>query len=453
MKGDYPVERLRSMATGIFLAAIRSVNAYEAVKSCVGIEGDHLSVMTPNGEKGDFELSKFKRVFVIGGGKATASMAHAAEEILGNRIERGIINVKYGHTADLGVIKINEVGHPIPDEAGLGGAQEIVSLLVDTDKDDLVMALISGGGSALLPMPSETISLEEKQQVTRLLLSCGADIREINAVRKHISQIKGGQLAKLSYPSTMISLVLSDVVGDGLDSIASGPTVPDTSTFADVLAVIEKYGLLVEIPRSVREHIAKGIGGEIEETPKAGDRIFHNVYNFIVGNNTVALRAAEKRARDLGLNTLILSSFIEGETREVARLHTAIAREILHSGNPVAPPACLISGGETTVIVKGEGLGGRNQEFCLAAALEIGELKDVVVLSAGTDGTDGPTDAAGAIADSTTVERARLLGLNASEFLDNNDSYHFFENLQDLLVTGPTNTNVMDVRLVLVGME
>ncbi len=453
MKGDYSVESLRSIATDIFLTAIRSVNAAQAVKSCVSIEGGHLTVEIPNGEREDFELSEFKRIFVIGGGKATASMAQAIEEIFGNRIERGVINVKYGHTADLGVIKINEAGHPIPDEAGLRGAQEIVSLLGDTDKDDLVLVLISGGGSALLPMPSETISLEEKQQVTRLLLNCGADIREINAVRKHISQIKGGQLARRSYPSTMISLVLSDVVGDRLDSIASGPTVPDTSTFADVLAIIEKYSLSMKIPRSVAEHIAKGIGGEIAETPKAGDRIFHNVYNFVVGNNIVALKAAQEKARELGLNTLILSSSIEGETREVARVHTAIAREILHSGNPVAPPACLISGGETTVTVKGEGLGGRNQEFCLAAALEIGELKDVVVLSAGTDGTDGPTDAAGAIADSTTVERARLLGLNAFEFLDNNDSYHFFAELQDLLVTGPTNTNVMDVRLILVVGE
>lgn len=451
MRGDYSTKRLRSMATNIFLTAIRSVNAYQAVRSCVTIEGERLSVETPNGKREDFDLNKFKRVFVIGGGKATASMAQAVEEILGSRIKRGIINVKYGHTADLSVIKVNEAGHPIPDEAGLKGAQDIVSLLADTDKDDLVFVLISGGGSALLPMPSEGISLEEKQEVTRLLLNCGAGIKEINAVRKHVSQIKGGQLARLGYPSTMITLVLSDVVGDPLNSIASGPTVADTSTFSDVLAIIEKYDLFHKIPRSVREHIAKGIEGEIAETPKASDRIFHNVHNFVVGSNFVALNAAQERARELGLNTFILSSFIEGETREIAKAHTAIAREILHSGNPLVPPACLISGGETTVTVKGKGLGGRNQEFCLAAALEISELNDVVILSGGTDGTDGPTDAAGAIADGRTVERARLLGLNAAEFLDNNDSYHFFEKLQDLLITGPTNTNVMDVRLILVG--
>ena len=451
MKGGYTTERLRSMATDMFLAAIRSVNAYQAVRNCVTIEGEHLSVETPSGEREDFDLNEFRRVFVIGAGKATASMAQAVEETLGNRIRTGIINVKYGHTAHLSVIKVNEVGHPIPDEAGLRGAEEIVSLLGDTDKDDLVFVLISGGGSALLPVPSEGISLEEKQEVTRLLLNCGAGIKEINAVRKHISQIKGGQLARLSYPSTMISLVLSDVVGDLLDSIASGPTVPDASTFSDVFVIIEKYGLLDKIPRSVREHIAKGVEGKIDETPKANDRIFHNVHNFVVSNNFVALNAAQEKARELGLNTLVLSSFIEGETREIAKAHTAIAREILHSGNPLVPPACLISGGETTVTVKGKGLGGRNQEFCLAAALEISELKDVVILSGGTDGTDGPTDAAGAIADSRTVERARRLGLNAAEFLDNNDSYHFFEKLQDLLITGPTNTNVMDVRLVLVG--
>jgi len=300
-------------------------------------------------------------------------------------------------------------------------------------------------------MPSEGVSLEEKQELTRLLLNSGADIKEINAVRKHISQIKGGQLARRSYPSTIINLILSDIVGDPLDSIASGPTVPDTSNFSDVLAIVEKYDLSMKIPRSTRELITKGIEGEIEETPKASDRIFHNVHNFVVANNIVALRAAEKKAKELGLNTLILSSFIEGETREIAKAHTAIAREILHSGNPLVPPACLISGGETTVTVKGKGLGGRNQEFCLAAALEISDLKDVVILSGGTDGTDGPTDAAGAIADNRTVERARQLGLNAAEFLDDNDSYHFFQRLQDLLITGPTNTNVMDVRLVLVG--
>ncbi len=451
MKGDYSREGLRSMAADIFLAAIRSVNAYEAVKSCVRIEGERLTVGAPSGEREEFDLNKFKRIFVIGGGKASASMAQAIEEVLGTRIERGIINVKYGHIADLGVIKVNEAGHPIPDEGGLRGAQEIVSLLRDTDKDDLILVLISGGGSALLPMPSEGISLEEKQELTRLLLNCGADIKEINAVRKHISQIKGGQLARLSYPSTVINLILSDVVGDSLDSIASGPTVPDNSTFSAVLATIEKYDLSVKIPRSVREHIAKGIEGEIEETPKAGDRIFHNVHNFVVGNNIVALMAAEKRAKELGLSTLILSSFIEGETREVAKVHTAIAREIQHSGNPLVAPACVISGGETTVTVKGKGLGGRNQEFCLAAAREISDLRDVVILSGGTDGTDGPTDAAGAIADSRTVERARRLELNAAEFLDNNDSYHFFEKLQDLLITGPTDANVMDVRLILVG--
>jgi glycerate 2-kinase len=451
MRGDYSTKRLRSMATDIFLTAIRSVNAYQAVRRCVTIEGERLSVETPNGERADFDLKKFKRIFVIGGGKATASMAQAIEEILGNRIKRGIINVKYGHTADLSVIKVNEAGHPIPDEAGLKGAQEIVSLLRHTGEGDLVLVLISGGGSALLPMPSEGISLEEKEEVTRLLLNCGAGIREINAVRKHISQIKGGQLAGLGYPSTMIGLVLSDVVGDPLDSIASGPTVPDTSTFSDVLVIMEKYELLDTIPRSVREHIAGGVAGKIAETPKANDRAFHNVYNFVVSNNFVALNAAQERARELGLNTLILSSSIEGETREIAKVHTAIAREILHSGNPLVPPACLISGGETTVTVKGKGLGGRNQEFCLAAALEISDLKHVVILSGGTDGTDGPTDAAGAIADNGTVERARRLGLNAAEFLDNNDSYHFFEKLQGLLITGPTNTNVMDVRLVLVA--
>jgi hydroxypyruvate reductase len=314
-----------------------------------------------------------------------------------------------------------------------------------------VICLISGGASALLPAPAPPITLEEKQQVTRLLLACGATIHEINAVRKHISEVKGGQLARLAYPARVLSLLLSDVIGDPLDVIGSGPTAPDASTFADALAVLDKYGLRERVPAPVRERLERGAAGEIPETPKADDPVFQRTQNLIVGNNRTAVDAAAKIARVFGFRPLVLSTMIEGETREVARVHAAIVREILASGRPARPPVCLISGGETTVTLRGNGLGGRNQEFVLAAAIELAGLPDVVVLSGGTDGTDGPTDAAGAIADGATLARAERIGLDARRMLAENDSYHFFEPLGDLIKTGPTNTNVMDLRLLLVG--
>jgi glycerate 2-kinase len=281
-------------------------------------------------------------------------------------------------------------------------------------------------------------------------LDSGATIHEINALRKHLSQVKGGRLAQAAYPSVLLSLILSDVIGDDLDSIASGPSVPDHTTFSDCLRIVDKYGLKPKMPSAVMEIFEKGARGEIEETPKPGDPVFERTQNLIVGSNIQALRAAEQKAADLGYNTLILSSFVEGETREVAKVHAAIAKEILSSENPVGRPACLISGGETTVTIRGRGWGGRNMEFVLASAIDIAGLKDVVVLSAGTDGTDGPTDAAGAVADGTSVPRAGEKGLDPVQYLRENDSYHFFESLDDLIVTGPTRTNVMDLRLVLV---
>jgi hydroxypyruvate reductase len=300
-----------------------------------------------------------------------------------------------------------------------------------------------------MPLPVEGLTLEEKQATTRLLLACGATIHEINAVRKHISRIKGGQLARLAAPARVESLLLSDVIGDDLDVIGSGPTAPDASTFATAGAILDRYQIRQRVPAAVRHRIEQGERGEIPETPKPADSLFARVRNTVVGGNRLALDAAARAARQLGYRTLILSSTIEGETREIARMHAAIAREIAATGRPARPPACIITGGETTVTIKGDGLGGRNQEFALAAALEIAGLDRVVVFSAGTDGTDGPTDAAGAIADGQTLERkpeARL-------FLERNDSYNYFQPLGDLIITGPTNTNVMDVRLILVGSK
>ncbi len=394
-------------------------------------------------------FARFRDIYVIGAGKAGASMAQAAERVLGRRITAGLINVKDGHVAKLRRIELNQCGHPVPDERGVAGSLRIAGIAAAAGREDLVICLISGGASALLPLPAEGITLAEKQATTRLLLACGATIHEINAVRKHISRIKGGQLARLAAPARVESLLLSDVIGDNLDVIGSGPTAPDASTFASAAAILDRYEIRDRVPPSVRNRLEQGARGEIPETPKPADPLFARVRNTIVGGNRLALDAAARAARQLGYRTLILSSTIEGETREIARMHAAIAREIAASARPVRAPACIITGGETTVTIKGDGLGGRNQEFVLAAALDIAGLDRVVVFSAGTDGTDGPTDAAGAIADGHTLARKP----DARLYLDRNDSYRYFESLGDLVITGPTNTNVMDVRLLLIGSE
>jgi len=440
------LEKLKSDARAIFDAGLKAVDPINAVKRQLKRDNNILELQ---GQK--YNLTEYENIYVIGMGKAAASMAQGVEEVIGDEITSGVINVKYGHTAPLRAIKIKEAGHPVPDEAGLIGTKEIIDLLKGTGENDLVICVISGGGSALLPLPAGNIKLEEKQAVTQSLLDCGATIHEINAIRKQISAVKGGRLAKLAYPSTLISLILSDVIGDDLDVIASGPTVPDTHTFHDCRGIIDKYKLRNKVPESIIAYVEKGCSGEVEDTPKSEDPAFKRTQNAIVASNILAILAAKKKAEELGYNTLILSTFIHGETEEVAKVHTAIAKEITSSGNPVKKPACLISGGETTVTIEGGGYGGRNQEFVLAAALDIDGLNNVVVLSGGTDGTDGPTDAAGAFADGTTIQRASQLGLDGYELLCDNDSYNFFKPLSDLLITGPTNTNVMDLRVLLIS--
>jgi glycerate 2-kinase len=437
---------LRRHALAIFHASVKAVDPAEAIRRHVRVEGGKLRA---GGRR--YDLERCRHIYVIGAGKAAAVMAGALEGLLGRRIAGGLVNVKYGHTAKLKRVECNECGHPVPDEAGVAGARRIADIAASAGNEDLVLCVISGGGSALLPLPAEPVTLEEKQAVTRLLLQCGANIHEINAVRKHVSAIKGGQLARMCAPAAVLALMLSDVIGDDLDVIGSGPTAPDSSTFGSAKAVLERYGVWEKAPASVRERIERGMAGEIPETPKPGDRLFARVSNVIVGSNKLAVEAAAAKARQLGYRPLVLSTTIEGETRDVARVHAAIAREIVMSGRPVRRPCCVISGGETTVTLRGDGLGGRNQEFALAAAGDIAGLDNLVVLSAGTDGTDGPTDAAGAMAFPDTVERARRLGMEARQYLDRNDSYHFFKPLGDLILTGPTGTNVMDIRLVLVG--
>jgi hydroxypyruvate reductase len=438
--------QLRQDARRIFAAGVAAVDPVTAVQRTVVRQDETLLVAGVS-----YDLPRYTHIYAVGGGKAGATMAQGLEMVLGDWLTSGAVTVKYGHLAPVSRVTLYEAGHPIPDAAGIRGAEAIMRLAHQAGAADLVFCLLSGGGSALLPAPGPGISLAEKQQLTSLLLECGASIDEINVIRKHISRLKGGQLARLVDPATLITLVLSDVVGDRLDAIASGPTVPDPSTYQDCLDIVARYDLLERLPASVRAHLQRGQIGGCPDTPKVGDAAFARCQTVIIGNNRLALQAAHKIAQALGYKTLILSSSIQGETRDIARMHAAIAQEIRHSGVPLAPPACVISGGETTVTMRGNGKGGRNQEFVLAAALDIADLERVVVLSGGTDGTDGPTNATGAVADGQTRARARALGLEPEQFLRRNDSYHFFTALDDLLFIGPTGTNVMDIHVLLVG--
>lgn len=442
------VGKMREDATAIFQAGLQVVAPGAAIKKYCHRIGDSLWV---DGE--EYDLTQYNRVLVLGAGKAGASMAGAVEELLLDKIDDGLVVVKYDHLQPLEKIRTMEAAHPVPDENGLAAAKALYTFAESAGVDTLVICVISGGGSALMPLPVESVSLADKQKTTALLLGCGADIHEINTIRKHLSKIKGGGLASALYPSTVVCLILSDVVGDDIDSIASGPCVKDATTFIDCRYILKKYALESRVPESVERYLAKGAKRGATAGEEIEDVVFEKVKTVIVGCNYEALKASKEKAVQLGYNTLLLSSLIEGETRDSAAFHMAIAREVCQHDEPVAKPACLISGGETTVTLTGGGKGGRNQEFVLAAGAKERDMKNTVVLSAGTDGTDGPTDAAGAIWDSTSLGRAKDAGLSPKDYLNRNDSYHFFQSLNDLYKTGPTNTNVMDVRIILIGGE
>ena len=428
-------------------AALRAADPFAAVQRVARRQGDHLTLGPAS-----FDLGQTGTIVVVGAGKAGAPMAAALHDLLGERIADGWVNVKQGYllpgqeTPDrIGRIRVQQAAHPLPDEAGRLGAQRVLELVRGLSEDDLVLCVISGGGSALLPLPADGITLAEKQEVTGALLASGATINEINAVRKHLSAIKGGRLAQAAHPARVVSLILSDVVGSPLDVIASGPTVPDSSTWADAWAVLEKYDLAGGAPASVRGRLRRGMAGELPDTPKPGDPIFQSVWNLIVGENRMAALAAVEQAQALGLRAELLSTYIEGEAREVGRALAGLAKEMARYDQPLARPACLVLGGETTVTLRGDGTGGRNQELALAAALALDGWEGTVLVALATDGTDGPTDAAGAVATHDTAARAARAGLSPGRYLENNDSYHFFERLGDLLLTGPTNTNVNDL--------
>jgi hydroxypyruvate reductase len=440
------VQQMREQALEIFHAGLKAVDPVEAVRLHVRVAEDTLYI-----DDQEYDLKKYEKIYIVGAGKAVAPMAKAIEDLLGDRISGGVIVVKTGHGLPLKHVQICEGGHPVPDEGGVRGTEEILAVAQAAGENDLIICLISGGGSALLIAPPEEISLEDKQEATRLLLACGATIHELNTIRKHLSRSKGGRLAQAAFPATVIGLILSDVVGDDLDVIGSGPMVPDSSTFEQAHRILSGYGVWDKLAASIRDHIQSGLDGRIKETPKAGDQVFERCATVLVGTNLQATRAAAAEAERQGYQPLILSTKVEGEAREVAKVHAAIAKEIISSQNPIGPPACVLFGGETTVTLQGDGKGGRNQEYALACALAIDGLDNVVVLSGGTDGTDGPTDAAGALADGSTVARARRKGLDPVDFLRRSDSYNFFKPLDDLIITGPTRTNVMDIYLFLVG--
>jgi glycerate 2-kinase len=448
----------------ILAAALDAVDPAAAVHRHLHRDGDILRA-------GDqtYDLHTYQRVFVVGTGKAGAPMARAAAEVLGDRLAGGVVVVKgyddpvegvTGREGD-GVAAFHPVtpsprhpitlvaaGHPLPDERGVAGARQIAQLLEQATEHDLVIALISGGGSALLTLPADGISLAELQALTGILLRCGANINEINTLRKHLDQVKGGGLARLAHPAGVITLILSDVVGNPLDVIGSGPTVPDTSSFGDAYAVLERYGVVADAPAPIVDRLRRGMAGEIPETLKPGDPRFAHVHNLIVGSNLQAAEAALAAARAAGFNTLLLTTFLQAEAREAGRMLAAIARELADSGHPLPRPACIIAGGETTVTLRGSGRGGRNQELALAAVADLAGLPDIALVALATDGGDGPTDAAGAVATGGTLDRARAVGLDPAVHLAGNDAYSFFDALGDLLKPGPTETNVNDLAFV-----
>lgn len=444
------MESLHSLSIKIFKAALARADAFQAVRDNLDLRGNSLIIKNDPESSLKFDLSRFKKIQVLGAGKSAAPMAAACESILADKLFEGLIITKYGHAGRLSKIKIIEAGHPLPDQAGCRASRQIVSRLQACGAEDLILFLTSGGCSALFTSPPDPIALPEKQKTIQLLLRAGAPIQDLNIVRKHLSLVKGGRSARLAFPATVINLVLSDVIGDPLDIIGSGPFFPDRSTFPDALEVLRKYHLVKKVPPSVPAYFRKGVRGLIPDTPKPGDVCFKKVTHRIVANNRVALEAAEKTARNLGFRTFRLSSQIQGEARELAKFYGAIAREMTQSHNPSGKPLCLSAGGEPTVTVTGSGQGGRNTELALAMAIELDGLRNITFLSVGTDGTDGPTDAAGAVADGRTRIRALQKGISLEKHLQDNDSYSFFKKAGGLLMTGPTGTNVMDLHFLLI---
>jgi len=442
--GETPLEqKARGLALKSLESAVEAANPKKLLRSKIFLEGSCLRAGARS-----FNLAKFKHVYVAGGGKAGAAMAQALEEVLGDYITAGTVNIPYATKRKTRVVELNEASHPIPDQAGVKGTRRMLTIAKKAKKDDLLICLISGGGSSLMPLPRKGVSLRDKQALTEALLKSGASISEVNVVRKHLSAFKGGWLDKAAYPATVLNLVLSDVMGDSLTSIASGPTVADPSTFGDAVNALEKYNLWGEASPFIRKVLSDGAKGLLDETPKPFDPAVQNVCNVVIGNNRTACLAALASLKSDGLNTFLVKKPLESEAKAAGEKLAALARRVASSGKPVCRLAGIVAGGETTVKVFGRGKGGRNQELALASALAMSEVKGCVIASLSTDGVDGPTNAAGAVVDGHTIQKAKRLGLNAEVFLADNDSYNFHERLGDLIKTGATGTNVNDITVI-----
>ncbi|MEM1658662.1 MAG: glycerate kinase [Candidatus Jordarchaeales archaeon] len=434
----------RGLLLDLVDVAIRAADPREAVKREVKFDGKAVSVA---GEI--FPLDKVGNVYVVGAGKASGAMAEALELVLGDLIVDGVVCVQKGTSKMFSVKKVRlfETSHPIPTEENVRGAEEVVKLVEGAGEGDIVICLISGGGSAMLTFPAEGLELRDVQEVTTLLLKSGADIGKINIVRRHLSRVKGGLLAKIAYPAFVVSLIVSDVVGDRLEDIASGPTAPDPTTLSDAVNVLKMYGLWEKCGERVKRRLLSGVEGRVEETLKPGDPVFEKVRNVLVATNRKACTAVACEAARRGLNSFILTTHMEGEAREVGCLAGGIVRSVALNGEPLRRSALIVMGGETTVTIHGDaGRGGRNQELALSAALKIAGLRKVFVVSFGTDGVDGASHAAGALVNGRTVKRGVMRGAMAEEYLRRHDTTSFFEEIGDgLIVTGPTGTNVNDI--------
>ena len=428
----------RQKAIEIFLAGVESVKPRNLIRNYVSINNDILWISGTS-----FDLAAIKNIYAVGFGKASAAMSQALESVLGEKITGGCVITKYGHSVPQQIVEIIEAGHPVPDENGMRGTERILSIVKNAGKDDLVICLISGGGSALLADVPNGCTLEDMRLLNSLLLKTGANITEINCIRKHLSKVKGGLLSKAAHPARLVSLIISDVIGDPLDVIASGPTVPDPTTFTDAVSILKRYQIESEIPNQIYKVLLDGMKDKQKETLKISDEVLLNTKNLVIGTNKLALEKAKEKAESFGYKPRIVTNTLEGDVTDVAGY-------IIESVKAAGKNSCLLFAGEPTVKVTGTGLGGRNQHFALIIANLLKDMPDITVLAAGTDGTDGPTDATGAIVDSCTRENAYRLNLNMEQYIHNNDAYHFFKQEGGLIVTGPTQTNVMDLIVTLI---
>ena len=439
-----PLSPIQPLLKKLIVQGLAAVDARTAVGRALSRNGKELVI-----GRRRYDLCRYERVIVVGAGKATASMAQAVEQRLGPRLQGGFIVVKYGHGLPTRRIVVAEAGHPVPDRPGQRAAARLCAMAAELGRRDLLIVLLSGGASSLLPAPVAGVTLADKQRTTQELLRCGASIREINTVRKHLSRIKGGRLAELT-EATVVTLILSDVLGDDLSAIASGPTAPDPTTYQDAVAILKRHRIWRVVPQRVRQHLDRGCQGFASETPKPDSSLFRRVHHHIVGNNAAAVTAVTRAAREAGLRTLVHTPTLTGTARDEGQRFGALARNIVRAGKPLQRPCCVVAGGETTVTVTGKGTGGRAQEFAAAAALEIAGLAKVWVVAIGTDGTDGPTDAAGAVIDGNTVARAQRLSVDLAGALKRHNTYPALKRLHQLILTGPTGTNVNDLYLLLV---